>query len=161
MSSESFATVIAAAIAALAALAGYLANQFAGRREQRTGMYAEALRALRTYQDTPYRIARRSNSDPQTRERLGIVLGEAVAQVRFYESWLQIHSPEVGAAYGLLYGKVRRLASSYRAKAWERPVMLADSEMAATLLYPYQVDSRGTAAMLGSYAGRSQSLCIF
>jgi hypothetical protein len=142
MPSESFATVIAAVIAALAALGGYLANQFANRREQRIGMYAEALRALGTYQDIPYRIVRRPNSEPETRERLGILLSEAVSQVRFYESWLQIHSPEVGAAYALLFRRIRQLARSHMANAWRRAVILTDSELSEPPHYPYLRETR-------------------
>jgi hypothetical protein len=134
--------IVAAAIAAFAALVGYLVNQSALRRERRISTYAEALRALRPYQDIPYRIARRSKSDGEKREELGILLSESVAQVRFYQSWLRIHSRQVGDAYDLLFDKVRKLAYVYRSDAWNRPLIETDSEMSDSLRYPYRAETK-------------------
>lgn len=136
MFSEGIATVAAASIAALVALAGYLANQFVARRDRRISMFAEALRALRAYQEVPYRIAKRSKSDAEKREELGTLISESFAQVRFYLGWLQIHSPEVGEAYGLLFSKVAELARAYRDDAWNRPLTATDADMCGEL-YPY------------------------
>ena len=140
MFSDSMATIAAAAIAALVAVAGYLTNQFAARRDRRISVYAEALRALRAYQEVPYRIAKRSRSDSEKREELGTLISESFAQVRFYLGWLQIHSPEVGEAYSLLVNKVTELTQIYRDDAWSRPLTATDSDMCGEM-YPYHAET--------------------
>lgn len=142
MLSDGAATILAAAIAALVGLSGYLVNQSANRRAQRTNMYAEALQSLRAYQNLPHLIARRSKSDAETREKLWNAVGDAVRSVRFYVGWLYIHSPEVGEAYELLFEKIRILGRSYRSDAWQRPLVTSDSEMSEEIDYPYSSQTR-------------------
>ena len=140
MFSDGMATIAAASIAALVGLAGYLTNQFVARRDRRISMYAEALRALRAYQELPYRIAKRSRSDSEKREELGTLTSGSFAQVRFFLGWLQIHSPEVGEAYSLLFSKVSELTRAYRGDAWNRPLAATDSDMCGEL-YPYHAET--------------------
>ncbi|MFF5288350.1 hypothetical protein [Paractinoplanes globisporus] len=61
------ATVIAAAIAALTAVGGYLSTQLWKRRDEKIRLYADALQAVRRYEELPFRIARRADSLPATR----------------------------------------------------------------------------------------------
>jgi hypothetical protein len=97
MNSVNLAGLSTAIIAGLVALTGYLLNQFANRRERKSKVYAEALEAIREYQELPYKIRRRPDSSGTTRAALGDKTGEVVSRLWFYRAWLQTDSAEPGS----------------------------------------------------------------
>jgi hypothetical protein len=114
----SFAPLVAAVIAAVAAVMGYWANQYANRREGRVRTYAEALQALSNYEELPFLIWRRlSLNDATLVERMS----ELWARVRYYESLLQVDSSAVGAAYTNLANATRFQGKPFRKIAWDNP----------------------------------------
>src|SRR5690242_1806090 len=92
------ATVVAGSVAVL----GYVVTQQMGRRDRKAKFYAEALLAVKDFEELPYRIAKRPDTSPATRERLGTMVNDAFVKVSFYQAWLRIDSPRVGASYDLL-----------------------------------------------------------
>ena len=54
-----WSTIIAALIAALVAVAGYMVTQAQARRERKAKEFADALAAVEEYLEAPYRIRRR------------------------------------------------------------------------------------------------------
>ena len=81
MDSPNLGGLSTAIIAGLVALTGYLLNQFANRRERTSKVYAEALEAIREYQELPYKIRRRPDSNGTTRAALGDKTGDVVSRL--------------------------------------------------------------------------------
>jgi hypothetical protein len=127
---QTAATILGALLAAAAALAGYILTQAWNRRERRVRTYAEALSAIRDYQELPYRIYRRQASDAQARVSLGDMLSAAAGKVRFYMATLEMESPLVAMAYRDLRNQTRRRGALYRDWAWQQPPIDNDGAMA-------------------------------
>lgn len=117
----SITTVIAAVIAALAAISGYLTTQRWKRREDRARLYADALQAVRRYEELPFRIARRVDSSPATRERMAGTVSDSFVELGHYRALLLLHSREVGDAYSLLLNRTHRNCRPHRQEAWSMP----------------------------------------
>ena len=127
---QTAATILGALLAAVAALTGYALTQAWNRRERRARTYAEALAAIREYQELPYRIYRRQASDAATREALGQMLSDAAGKVRFYMATLEMESLLAARAYGDLRNQTRRRGALLRDWAWQQPLIDNDSAMA-------------------------------
>jgi hypothetical protein len=123
----STATVIAATIAALAAIAGYLSAQRWKRRDDKARLYADALQAVRRYEELPFRIARRVDSSPATRERMAGIVSDSFVELGHYRALLLLHSREVGDAYSLLLNRTHRDCRPHRQEAWSMPPPRNDS----------------------------------
>jgi hypothetical protein len=145
MDSANLVGLSTAIIAGLVALTGYLLNQFANRRERKSKVYAEALEALREYQELPYKIRRRPDSNGTTRAALGDKTGDVVSRLWFYRAWLQTDSAEVGAAYRDLMTQTKQNGGLYRASAWSEPVLTKDED--APLKDKYIYDNKPELAL--------------
>ena len=132
-----FATVLTGIIAGLVALTGYLLNQSANRRERKSKVFAEALEAIRDYQELPYKIRRRPDSDGGTRAELGRHTGDVVSKLWYYRAWLETESPLVSIAYRDLMAETKRYGGLYRAAAWSEPIISLDSDAGLTDKYIY------------------------
>jgi hypothetical protein len=124
---ENSATLLAASVAALAAIVGYLLNQQANRRIRKTQFYAEALRAIADLEELPYRIRRRQDSTSLTRERIGREINDVFVQVSFYMCWLRIDAIRVGIAYQELARKAITYSEPQRAHAWASSPLSSDA----------------------------------
>ncbi|HUB37984.1 MAG TPA: hypothetical protein VMA72_03960 [Streptosporangiaceae bacterium] len=136
---QALATILAAFLAAAVALSGYALTQAWNRRERRARTYAEALSAIRDYQELPYRIYRRQASDAETREMLGRLHSEVAARVRFYMAALEMESPLVSLAYRDLRNQTRGRGALYRHWAWQHAPI--DSDAAMALDPPFHSDN--------------------
>ena len=125
---QNSATLVAAVIAAVVAITGYLLNQQANRRVQRAQLYAEALRAIADLEELPYRIRRREDSLARTRERVGREVNDVFVAVSFYMRWLRIDSLAVGIAYQVLARKAITYGEAQRAHAWASPPLASDRD---------------------------------
>jgi hypothetical protein len=137
MDTASLAALLTAVIAGLVALVGYLLNQATNRRERKSKVYAEALLALRQYQELPFKIRRRPSSDSTTRAELGREWSDVVSNVVFYLGWLRIESREVGAAYAALFEQTRKYGRMHRTMAWKAKIFESDEEMVDDLPFGY------------------------
>jgi hypothetical protein len=117
-------------IAGFVALIGYSLTQLTNRRERKSRFFAEALAAVREFQEIPYLIRRRQASDGATRAAIAQQISAVMAKLGFYSAWLQIDSFEVGAAYNDLVGQTRRLGVAHWRTAWREPLIETDGEMA-------------------------------
>jgi len=133
------AAIWAAAIAAGATVSGYLLNQSRSRRERKATVFAEALTALRRYQDFPYKIWRRPAEDAQTRMLMADEQSEASRQVRFHLVWLQIDSPIVGEAFSALWRISQPARLANLDLAWQSGPITQDAQMAGPL--PFQPEA--------------------
>jgi hypothetical protein len=117
-----------ALIAAAVAVLGYVVNQQWKRRDRKAEVYAQALKAVRTYEELPFRIVRRKDADAETRERYGGLVSDSFIELGFYRAWLLIDSREVGDAYSILLNRTHSECRPNRQAAWATPVVKEDAE---------------------------------
>jgi hypothetical protein len=120
------ATLIAAVIAALTAVSGYLSTQRWKRRDDKIRLYADALQAVRRYEELPFRLARRADSAPETRERMAGMISDSFIELGHYRAFLLLYSREVGDAYSLLLNRTHRSCRPHRQEAWSMPLIRRD-----------------------------------
>jgi hypothetical protein len=123
------AAILASAIAAGATVSGYLVTQSRARKERRATVFAEALTALRRYQDFPYKIWRRTDDGPETRARLLEEQSVTGMQTNFHLSWLQVDAPVVGEAFESLVAAVRTERRANYHHAWQSPPITDSSAL--------------------------------
>jgi hypothetical protein len=129
MNSNTWVPLLTAAIAGLVALIGYSLTQFANRRERKSKSYAEALAAIRQYQELPYLIRRRSESSSATRSALAQQISEVMAKLGFHQAWLQMDSDTTSTAYYDLVTRTRQIGRSHLKAAWEGKAIERDADM--------------------------------
>ena len=132
MNSTTWIPLLTAAIAGLIALIGYSLTQFANRREHKSKSYAEALAAIRQYQELPYLIRRRSESSSAARSELAQLISEVMAKLGFHQAWLQMDSDTTSTAYHDLVTRTRRIGRIHLKAAWEGNVIERDADMIGT-----------------------------
>jgi hypothetical protein len=132
MNADTWIPLLTAAIAGLVALIGYSLTQFANRRERKSKSYAEALAAIRQYQELPYLIRRRSESSSTTRSALAQQISEVMAKLGFYRAWLQMDSDTTSTAYDDLVERARQLGRVHLKTAWVGKVIEHDADMIGT-----------------------------
>jgi hypothetical protein len=131
--------LVVAVIAAATALAGYLLNSTINRRTEKTRYYAEALNAVEKYGALPYIFKRRHDSSKETRAELAVIITDIQATLRFYQRWLELDSPAVGAAYNRLVDKMREKNREYRRDALSSPPAKEDKDIE---IAPYNFDAK-------------------
>lgn len=137
--------VIAALIAAAAILIGYLVNQVANRRVEKTKVFAQAIEAVADYQEMPYRIRRRPASDAASRLTLSERVSDIQKRIDFHRAWLGIESTAVGEGYEALVAAVRREAGEHMKSAWKESLIATDEAM--SLGKPYACPETATARL--------------
>jgi hypothetical protein len=104
---QNWIPLIVALIAAATALTGYLVNGAASRRSQKARYYADALSAVEKHYSLSFIFRRRHDSTKETRAELANMLTDIQVKLAFYQRWLELDSPAVGAAYNRLVEKIR------------------------------------------------------
>src|SRR5438128_11565946 len=140
LAAGSWVPLTTAVIAGTTALIGYLLTQLSARRDRQSRIYAEALASVRALEELPFRIRRRSSSDPATRAALAAQQSDIFTDLRFHTTYLQVHSKVVGDAFVDLVDRTRRFAAQFREEAWRSPIMLTDEEM--TFRFGYTFDNK-------------------
>jgi hypothetical protein len=132
-----WSTIIAAVIAALVAVTGYMLTQAQARRERRAREFADALAAVEEYLEAPYRIRRRQAATPEAREALTSALSDLQARIALHRAWLQVEAPAVGRAYEALVSAARSEAGAQMAEAWNAAPLTSDTDMNLKVAYPH------------------------
>lgn len=121
--------LVAALIAGVVAVTGYLLSQASQRRERQAKIYADALAALTRWGEVPFAILRRPRSDEEVRAAIGKEISDAMGGVSYHVTLLRLESPPLGEAYRLLWHRLRVTWNQNRDLAWATPVMTTDEEM--------------------------------
>jgi hypothetical protein len=132
------AAIIAALVAAAVATFGYATTARAKLLEDRRKTYAAALAAVSDYQELPYRIRRRPDSDAATRAALGTIISDIQRDLDFHSQLLELDSPRLGREYRALVEKSRRIGKPARDDAWAQPPALEDKAMSFAEKYQYE-----------------------
>lgn len=131
-----WATIIAALVAALVAVAGYMLTQTRARLERRAKIFADALAAVEEYLEAPYRIRRRQ-ATPEAREALTSALSDLQVRIAFHRAWLQVEAPAVGQAYDILVSAARSEAGIQMTQAWNSAPLTSDTDMNLKVAYQH------------------------
>jgi hypothetical protein len=126
---SSWAVIIAAAIAGVVALLGYIYNGMENRKAVARRSYADAVSAVMNYKGLPFRIRRRQANDAETRSQLLMLASDLQERLDFFQALLYLDSQAVGAAYSALVDIVRNEAGTYCDEAWRARVISDDSEV--------------------------------
>ena len=132
-----WSTIIAALIAALVVVTGYMLTQAQARRERRAREFADALAAVEEYLEAPYRIRRRQAATPEAREALTSALSDLQARIALHRAWLQVEAPAVGHAYEAFVSAARSEAGVQMAEAWNAAPLTSDTDMNLKVAYPH------------------------
>jgi hypothetical protein len=125
--------IVAASIAAVVAVLGYLVASAAARRERLAKTFAEALSAVSRYADVAYRVRRRPREDPDIRWELAQLLSDAHAAMDFYEYWMAVEAPAISESYTRLVHTARDEVGKAIKSAWEKPPFARDVDINAGL----------------------------
>lgn len=129
-------TLVAACIAALVAVLGYVMTQTWARRERRAKAFAEALAAVEDYMESPYRIRRRASSASDHRSQLTTAISDVQSRITFHQAWLHVEAPRVATAYDALVRAARDEAGTHMREAWAARPLRSDAEMNLVASYP-------------------------
>lgn len=106
-----------------------VAQQKENRRQERARAYAEAIRAVEDYLETPYRIRRRDGS-PAVRWQLTESISNIQSRISLHEGWLAINaSKEVYDAYLAFVRAAKEEAGAQMTAAWNGPVTKRDHQV--------------------------------
>ncbi|OLT22326.1 hypothetical protein BJF81_00190 [Ornithinimicrobium sp. CNJ-824] len=106
-----------------------IAQQKENRRQERANAYAEAIRAVEDYLETPYRIRRRDGS-VGVRWELTESISAIQSRISFHKDWLRINAPyEVYEAYLEFDQAARVEAGRQMTAAWNGPVTKKDRQV--------------------------------
>lgn len=144
----------AAAVTAAFALAGVLvtvaANQHLARQDRLRKDFAEALAAVERYAELPYRVRRRQDSGPETRERLSEAIHGIQQDLLFHQSWVRIQDPRVADSYDALVGAMRKEAGLAMSDAWRTAAITADEGMPLGVGYDFPEMEQRRAEYVGA-----------
>jgi len=130
-------TIIAALIAALVAVTGYMVTQAQARRERRANEFADALAAVEEYLEAPYRIRRRQSATAEGRDALANTLSDLQARIARHRSWLRVEAPPVAEAYDALVAAARSEAGVQMTEAWNSAPPASDADMNLWVAYQH------------------------
>ena len=130
-------TIIAALIAALVAVTGYMLTQAQARRERRAREFAEALAVVEEYLEAPYCIRRRQAATPEARDALANALSNLQARIARHRSWLRVEAPPVAEAYDALIAAARSEAGVQMTEAWNSAPLASDADMNLQVAYQH------------------------
>jgi hypothetical protein len=92
-------------------------------------MYAEAIAAIRAFEQIPYMVRRRADETGATRAATAVKLTELNTGVTYNEKLPLINSLAVGCAYGLLASVTKEQVRAHRDEAWRTPVISCDDQV--------------------------------
>jgi hypothetical protein len=132
-----WSVIIAALIAALVAVIGYVLTQTWARRDRRARAFADALVAVEEYLEAPYRVRRRQAPTADVRAQLAASLSDLQGRIAFHRGWLQVEAPAVSRAYDALVLAARAEAGTQMIEAWNTEPASSDPGMNLTIGYSH------------------------
>lgn len=128
--------LIAGAVGIWKTLSDRRAAAAAAERTANAALFASALDAVHEYQELPYRIARRSDLSPMTREELTSHSSDVQVALDKHVTHLTLVNADVGAAYRSLVSETRKEAGGHMTRAWTQPRITNDEDMNLGNAYP-------------------------
>lgn len=125
-------------------------QQKENRRQERAKAYAEAIRAVEDYLETPYRIRRRDGF-AAVRWELTEAISEIQSKINFHKDWLRINAPaNVYDAYIAFVRAARVEAGGQMTEAWNGPATQEDREVPLGQPFPQPESAAAKAVALAA-----------
>ena len=141
-------SVVGLAVTIGVAVYNVVKQQRENRRQERAKAYAEAVRAVEDYLETPYRIRRR-NGSPEHRWQLTESISEIQSRINFHKDWLRINaSAKVYDAYVDFVAAARTEAGAQMTTAWNGPVTKKDRQVPLGTRLPQPASDTAKEAVL-------------
>ena len=122
-------SVVGLAVTIGVAVYNVVKQQKENRRQERAEAYAEAVRAVEDYLETPYRIRRRNGSG-EHRWQLTESISEIQSRINFHKDWLRINaSAKVYDAYVDFIAAAKTEAGAQMTQAWNGAVTKKDRQV--------------------------------
>lgn len=122
-------SVVGLAVTIGVAVFNVVKQQKENRRQERAKAYAEAIRAVDDYLETPYRIRRR-NGSVEHRWQLTESISETQSRINFHKGWLRINaSKDVYDAYIEFIKAAKTEAGAQMTASWNGPVTKKDRQV--------------------------------
>ncbi len=138
--------LIAASVAALVAVLGYLYERRSKRNDDLRTLFSEALQAVAEYQELPYLVRRRSDQSPMTPAELIAKASSTQTQLDFFVARLNLESKPLGEAYSSLVQAVRLETGPQITEAWHEARVQTDDDVPLGVAYPRESGDRQKAA---------------
>jgi pantoate kinase len=146
------ATIIAAALAAVIAVAGYTVQRKITRRSERADLYGNAIGAVEAYLEGPYRIRRKTGS-PENWFSISSALSDAKTAISHHQALLQMHAPTaVSTAYDQFARAAIVEAGPQMTAAWDTPAIAAATDVPLGTGYDRTGADAARAAMVTAMA---------
>jgi hypothetical protein len=110
-----WAPIYAAALAGLIAVGTLAVNVTAGRRDRRRNLYSDAYRATMAWIEMAYRAY---HASPEDDEKFLDSYHKLWEDVRYYQGWLLMESPELGYSFAQFKEAVQRVCEGVIESAW-------------------------------------------
>lgn len=141
-------SVVGLAVTIGIAVHNVVKQQRENRRQERAKAYAEAVRAVEDYLETPYRI-RRSSGSGEHRWQLTESISEIQSRINFHKDWLRINaSAKVCGAYVDFIAAARTEAGAQMSTSWNGPVTKKDRQVPLGTRLPQPASDTAKEAVL-------------
>ena len=110
-----WAPIYAAALAGLIAVGTLTVNVTAGRRDRRRNLYSDAYRATMAWIEMAYRAY---HASPEDDDKFLDCYHKLWEDVRYYQGWLLLESPELGYSFAQFKEAVQRVCEGVIESAW-------------------------------------------
>lgn len=141
-------SVVGLAVTIGVAVYNVVKQQKENRRQERAKAYAEAVRAVEDYLETPYRIRRRNGSG-EHRWQLTESISEIQSRMNFHKDWLRINaSMKVYDAYVAFISAAKIEAGAQMTAAWKGPVTKKDRQVPLGDRLPQPASDKAKEAVL-------------
>jgi len=138
--------VLAAVPAASAAVIAAMVPRWSDARQRRRDRYAEAIKALGSWIEFPYRVARRVSDDADVLAELAERGHELQEQLAYHSAWIAADSRPLGDLYTQITTAIKAAAGPAVQSAWTRAPA---SEPQAMNIGTLGIDEEGVRQLLG------------
>lgn len=131
-----FVPIVAAVLAALVVVFGYLYDRRNKRRDDLRALFSDALEAVAEYQELPYLVRRRAQMAPMTSSELSARISAVQTRLDFFSTRLSLEANELGASFSEVVRTVRSESGQQISEAWRTERVVGDEEMPLGKAFP-------------------------
>ena len=147
-------TLAAVTLPAAGAIIIAFIPRWSDANERRRTRYAKAVEGLVAWAEYPYRVARRTDDNPETLKELAALGHSLQESLAFDGAWISAENAQMGKLYHGVLSFVKAQVGTATTNAWQRPPVTSPSDMNVGDLNINQIQ---IAAMAKLFASVSQN----
>ena len=147
-------TLAAVTLPAAGAIVIAFIPRWSDANERRRTRYAKAVEGLVAWAEYPYRVARRTDDNPETLKELAVLGHSLQESLAFDGAWISSENAQMGKLYHGVLSFVKAQVGTATTNAWQRPPVTSPSDMNIGDLNINQIQ---IAAMAKLFASVSQN----